>query len=461
MISSLVHKDDLKRVEAAIQAHLQHKTPYDIEYRIRTKSGDYKWIHSRGMAVWNDAGVATRFSGSHRDITERIENQEKLALSESRFRQMAENIEEIFWVTDALGTVPVYVSPGYTTIFGRSIESLFESPHQFFEATHPEDRDRLAKGIRAQRVAKGSSEIEYRITRPNGEIRWLWARLTSIVDAEGKVIGLCGVTGDITDEKEADIRVNEFYSTVSHELRTPLTSIRGALGLIEGGKVGDISPMALEMVRIGRVESDRLIRIINDILDVKKIEAGKFDLDKTSIEPRRLVKRTVEAIAGMASQAKVSLTSSIDSQYLVYGDNERLIQVLTNLISNAIKFSPSGSEVSVRVSSRLNDMVRFSVTDNGPGIPADKMHKLFGKFQQLDSSDSRSKGGTGLGLAISKAIVEQHDGEIGIDSEFGKGSVFWFDIPVDQRSKQSINKNTVKVLVIEPDDFWSDSLTRS
>ncbi len=280
MISSLVHKDDLKRVAAAILAHLKHRTPYDIEYRIRTKSGDYKWIHSRGLAVWNDAGVATRFSGSHRDITERIENQEKLALSESRFRQMAENIEEIFWVTDALGTVPIYVSPGYAKIFGRSIESLFESPHQFFEATHPEDRDRLAKVIRAQRVAKGSSEIEYRITRPNGEIRWLWARLTSILDAEGKVSGLCGVTCDITDEKEADIRVNDFYSTVSHELRTPLTSIRGALGLIEGGKVGEIPPMALEMVRIGRVESDRLIRIINDILDVKKSKLANLTWTK-------------------------------------------------------------------------------------------------------------------------------------------------------------------------------------
>src|SRR5271168_3254525 len=137
---------------------------------------------------------------------------------ESRFRQMADNIQDIFWITDARGATPVYVSPAYETTFGRTVESLFDNPHTFFDSTHPDDRNRLAEVIRKQRTVDYSCEIEYRIIRGDGEVRWLWARLCSIVDDTGVVIGLCGVTNDITERKEAEKRVSEFYSTVSHEL---------------------------------------------------------------------------------------------------------------------------------------------------------------------------------------------------------------------------------------------------
>jgi PAS domain S-box-containing protein len=457
-LSSLVHPDDLPLVLEAIKGHLELKKPYDIEYRLRTKSGDYKWIHSRGQAVWDDSGKPTRFTGSHRDITQRIQDQERIKLSESRFRQMAETIKEIFWITDARGSTPVYVSPAYEQIFGRTIESLFQNPSQFFEATHVEDREKLAKTIRKQREVDYSCEIEYRITRPSGEVRWLWARLCSIVDGSGKIIGLSGVTNDITDRKEAEVRVSEFYSTVSHELRTPLTSIRGSLGLIEGGLTGAVTPATMQMIKIGRTEADRLIRLINDILDIKKVEAGQLELHKSLIEPEKLVTTTLEAIAGMASEANVKLKSAVSTRYLINGDRERLMQVLTNLVSNAIKFSAEGSTVTVTVETRPNNMLRFCVNDNGPGIPTDQMHKLFGKFKQLDSSDSRRKGGTGLGLAISKSIVEQHDGQIGVESEEGKGSQFWFDLPFDPRSASGEGGSRVKALVIEPEEYWSEIL---
>jgi PAS domain S-box-containing protein len=445
----LIHPEDLSRVQSALADHLEHKKPYDIEYRLRTKSGDYKWIHSRGQAVWNYAGIPTRFAGSHRDITERVQSQEKLAQSEGRFRQMADNIKEIFWITDARGATPIYVSPAYEHVFGRTVDSLMAQPHQFFEATYPEDRQKLAEAIRCQREVTYSSEIEYRITRPGGEIRWLWARLSSIVDANNHVVGLCGVTYDITERKEVELRVSEFYSTVSHELRTPLTSIRGSLGLIEGGLAGEVSLPAMQMIKIGREESDRLIRLINDILDIKKVEAGLMELHKEQVEPQKLVSETLDAIAGMAAEAQVTLSNHIDTGDKIYGDTERLMQVLTNLLSNAIKFSPCNGEVSVSVADRPNQMLRLAVRDHGPGIPAHKMHRLFGKFQQLDSSDTRKKGGTGLGLAISKAIVEQHGGSIGVESEEGNGSEFWFDIPIDKRNCDE--DSGIKSLAIEAD----------
>jgi signal transduction histidine kinase len=217
--------------------------------------------------------------------------------------------------------------------------------------------------------------------------------------------------------------------------------------LIEGGLAGEVSAPAMQMIKIGRAESDRLIRLINDILDIKKVEAGQMELNREPVQPQQLVCKTLDAIAGMAAESQVKLCSYIGTRDNIYADNERLMQVLTNLVSNAIKFSPCNSEISVSVEPSRNQMVRFAVRDQGPGIPANKMHKLFGKFQQLDSSDTRKKGGTGLGLAISKAIVEQHGGSIGVDSEEGKGCIFWFDIPIDKRD---IEKDRgIKVLATE------------
>jgi PAS domain S-box-containing protein len=432
---AMVHPDDQKRVRAAARSHMRLKTPFDLEVRARTKSGDYKWIHVRGQAFWDENGKPQRFVGSHRDITERIQSQENLKQSESRFRQMADNIKEVFFVTDARGHNPIYVSPAYEEIFGRSVESLFANPSQFFAVTHPDDRKALADLIRRQRQSKHSRHLEYRICLPDGEIRWLWARLSTIFDEKGSVIGICGVTADISERKEVEKRVSEFYSMVSHELRTPLTSIRGSFGLIEGGQAGEISPMVAKLVAIGRTESDRLIRLINDILDIKKIESGGFELKKAATNPQEIVAKTLEGISSMASEAKVTLKSLVASNRQLVGDEDKLIQVLTNLISNAIKYSSVEGTVTVTTSDVNVDKIRFAVTDEGPGIRAEDVPKLFGMFQQIDQSDSRLKGGTGLGLAISKAIVEQHGGQIGVDTKLGHGCNFWFELPANKTSE--------------------------
>jgi signal transduction histidine kinase len=237
---------------------------------------------------------------------------------------------------------------------------------------------------------------------------------------------------DVTQRKEAERRVSEFYSTVSHELRSPLTSIRGALGLMEGGKAGEFSPKAMRLIKIAKEECDRLIRLINDILDIRKIEAGKLQLFLKEENVADIFKATVNGIKAMADEAHVALTvADIDPDMAVLCDRDRLIQVMTNLIGNAIKFSPAGKKVRVfaeAVERESGKYVRLSVSDNGPGIAEDEKEKLFQLFQQLDSSDSRPKGGTGLGLAISKALIEQHGGTIGLDSTVGEGSTFWFEL---------------------------------
>ncbi|MFY2560478.1 response regulator [Corallococcus terminator] len=233
---------------------------------------------------------------------------------------------------------------------------------------------------------------------------------------------------DITERKEVERMKNEFVSTVSHELRTPLTSIRGSLGLLEGGIVGEMPEQALDMVRIARSNTERLIRLINDILDLEKMEAGMLELKLASVEGLELVEATFSGLRGVADAAGVSLRAVVENAPRVKGDRDRLIQVLTNLVSNAVKFSPSGAEVAVHVRMESQGRVRFSVVDKGPGIPEEQRGRLFARFQQLDGSDTRSKGGTGLGLAISQAIVNQHGGGIEVESELEKGSTFTFTL---------------------------------
>ena len=274
-----------------------------------------------------------------------------------------------------------------------------------------------------------------------------------------------------TMEREREWRVierlkNEFISTVSHELRTPLTSIRGSLGLVEAGVAGALPEQALDLVRIAKNNTERLIRLINDILDLEKMEAGKLELVLRDVDAASLVALSVEGIEGMAREAGVTLSVEAHGGGLVHADGDRLVQVLTNLVSNAIKFSPSGGRVRVRLDRPGPGRVRVSVTDSGDGIPEALRGKLFEKFSQLDGSDRRAKGGTGLGLAISKAIVEQHQGAIGVDSTVGAGSTFWFELPLvtrpsfagDARAASAPGRRTI--LLVEDDDDLARVLRR-
>jgi PAS domain S-box-containing protein len=282
--------------------------------------------------------------------------------------------------------------------------------------------------------------FETRNPSSSGEMFDFDISIKPVLDQSGKVTMLIPEARNITAAKEAERRVSEFYSTVSHELRTPLTSIRGSLGLMEGGLTGVLPEKTLKMVKIARSECDRLIRLINDILDLQKIEAGMIELKRADVDTERIVERAVEGLRGMASTLNISISAENHSKGVVHCDQDRIIQVLTNLMSNALKFSPPGSEVTVIVEKGPEETFKFSVKDNGPGIPAEQSHKLFARFQQLDQSDSRAKGGTGLGLAITKAIIEEHGGQIGVDSIFGEGSTFWFCLPEAASKNQQLTK---------------------
>jgi signal transduction histidine kinase len=258
-----------------------------------------------------------------------------------------------------------------------------------------------------------------------------------LVRQTGEEHGLfISLTRSAVERKKIERMKNEFVATVSHELRTPLTSIRGSLGLIAGGAAGELSEQARKLVSIAHNNSERLVRLINDILDVEKIESGKmrFELQPHRIRP--LLEQAVEATRSYGEQLGVRLQLRAPlSDAVVPLDSDRFMQVMANLLSNAAKFSPPGGVVEI-MTEHGDGSVRVLVADRGPGIPEEFRSKIFGKFSQADASDSRQKGGTGLGLSIVKAIMEKHGGEVGFETQLGSGTTFHVSFPAPEVNKR-------------------------
>ncbi len=234
---------------------------------------------------------------------------------------------------------------------------------------------------------------------------------------------------DVTERLAVEQMKDEFVSVVSHELRTPLTAIRGSLGLLASGRMAALDDSARHMLEIAVSNTDRLIRLINDILDIERMQSHRVTLEKTCVSSQQLVDEALSVLAPLADDADIAL----EVQGLagtVWADRDRIVQTLTNLVGNAIKFSEAGSVVEVSAEAAAGS-VTFRVADEGRGIPAEHLDQIFGRFSQVDATDSRERGGTGLGLAICKEIVEQHGGRIWVTSTLGGGSTFSFTIPTE------------------------------
>ena len=247
---------------------------------------------------------------------------------------------------------------------------------------------------------------------------------------DGRAIGAVVVFRDVTQRREVDRMKSEFVSMVSHELRTPLTAIRGSLGLIAGGALGELTAPAGRMVDIALVSSERLARLINEILDIERIESGMLSMDLGTYRARDLIDLAVGQVQVIAEDAGVRVRlGRTDGE--VYADADRVVQTLLNLLSNAIKFSHRGGQVLVEAEPR-GGFVEFAIRDNGRGIPEDKLDSIFFRFEQVDSSDAREKGGSGLGLSISRSIVERLGGRIWALNNSGPGATFLFTLPTAQ-----------------------------
>lgn len=237
------------------------------------------------------------------------------------------------------------------------------------------------------------------------------------------------VINTMDELKRLDQAKSEFLSIASHELRTPMTSIKGSLSLLGTGMIGTVDPACMKLIKVAEIETDRLIRLINDLLDLAKIEAGKLPLGSDWCSWNEMLESTAAGLEGLAMKAGVRIELAEVPQYEVFMDRDRIQQILTNLVSNAIKFSPQGSSVRIVTGRAKGGELLVNVCDAGPGISNEDQELIFQKFRQGASPENPLVKGTGLGLAIAKALVEEHGGQIGVESQIGKGSAFWFTLP--------------------------------
>ncbi|HEX8628153.1 MAG TPA: response regulator [Catenuloplanes sp.] len=380
-------------------------------------------------------------------------------------RQLSQRSERIVLsVADGLYGVDLhsriqFVNPAAAELLGHPEEALLgQSAHDCFhvhgqDQVTPRDAERC-KLVRALSTGEVIRDLEAIYRRADGTTFVLESTTSPIVDDSGRITGAVTAFRDITERRAVERMKNEFISVVSHELRTPLTSIRGSLGLVSSGKLGELPEAAGRMVSIALQSSERLTRLINDILDLERISSGAVPLELAEHQAADLIAETVAVLGPVADDAAVTLRTG-PTPGRVHADSDRVIQTLTNLVGNAIKFSPRGGTVTV--STRPGTaLVEFSVADEGRGVPADKRESIFGRFQQVDSSDARDKGGTGLGLAICRTIVERHGGRIWVHAGPGDGSQFQFTLPSvtdDRREPTGVtDAATGKPVVLVVDD---------
>ncbi|GLQ94366.1 response regulator [Dyella acidisoli] len=363
--------------------------------------------------------------GLAEEINERRRVEANLIESTARFSAMNEASPLGTFVTDPNGLC-LRVNQMYQEITGYSDEDMRGKSWNF--GIHPGDQARVLDAWNDMVKKNSNFTVDCHLLRHDGSTTWISCKAAAMRNGE-QLLGYVGTLEDISERKQVERMKNEFISTVSHELRTPLTSIMGSLGLLAGGVGGALSDQTRALVDLASKNSERLVRLINDILDIEKIEAGHMQFDLRPHELQPLIEQAIAVNRAYAVQLGVTfkLTASLPGVW-VRVDADRLMQVMTNLMGNAAKFSPQGASVDLEIT-RRGDLIRVSVSDKGPGIPESFRHKVFEKFSQADSSDTRPKGGTGLGLSISKAIMEAMGGSIGFDTKEGDGTTFHFDLP--------------------------------
>ena len=431
--SPMVFEDDRSKVDVQFQSPSPDSPVTTVEHRVVSGTGEIGWQSWTNRAIFDESGAVVEYQSVGRDISDR-KRQDAAVVKLSKALELAVvGIAEV----NHLGFF-VQVNDAYAEMSGYDNAQLIGC--EWLRLIIPEDRPKAVCAYQTM-METNRAEVEVSAARKNGETFDRKIVLVKAYDENQQFVGHYCFTQDISSRREVDRLKDEFVSVVSHELRTPLTSIAGALDLVSSGILETRPEQAHRMVTIAAQNTERLVRMINDILDMERIKSGKITMEREWCDLGIILQESVEVMQMLADAAKVELKLVIDSVSVLV-DRDRMIQVVTNLLSNAIKFSDPQTSIEVVVSfidsSSSNHPITFqldkpsvlvAIRDRGRGIPQDKLGAIFEPFQQVDASDSRQKGGTGLGLSICRSILQQHNAPLWVESTLGEGSTFYFALP--------------------------------
>jgi PAS domain S-box-containing protein len=408
----------------------------NAELQLQRKDGSHIDVMLKAVAVYDDEGEMIASRASLRDVTALKVAREAIQEGVARIIAIVDNAVDAIITIDDGGIIESF-NPAAERIFGyEAYEVIGQNIKLIMPQPYRDEHDHYLDNYREtgmKKVIGVGREVEGQ--HRNGHTFPLELSISEL-NVNGKHL-YTGIVRDITKRKMLEQVKDEFVSIVSHELRTPLTSINGSLGLITSGMVEGVPETLMEMVGIAKRNCERLIRLINDLLDLQKMESGGFEIVREPHELEDLLLQSMEAIEGYAETQEVVIKLDDDSESCgVQVDSDRMLQVMTNLLSNAAKFSPRDGTISVRAHV-LEDRVRVSIHDDGDGIPLEMYDRIFEKFQQADSSIRRTKGGTGLGLNITKRIVEMHGGTIAFESAPDAGTTFFFELPLHVKEQET------------------------
>ncbi|WP_292133310.1 ATP-binding protein, partial [Mesorhizobium sp.] len=374
-------------------------------------------------------------------LLDRQQRRRDLTMSNMIYRAMVRELPDCLNVKDVDGRFIVANPATAEMLRAVSVDDLIGKTDFDF---YPKDvAGRFRQDEMGALEAGQTLRIDQPALFPNGRQGWLYTLKAPFRDEAGKIVGVITYNRDITEQKQNAQLKNDFISTVSHELRTPLTSIRGSLGLIAAGVAGELPPKAANLVNIAHSNSERLVLLINDILDMEKIESGLISFKIKQMAVRPVLEQAIAASSNYMADSRIRIVLIDDAPRAEAKiDPDRLHQVMANLLSNAIKFSDIDATVTVKLQHRERDVLRISVVDEGAGISEAFRSRIFGKFEQADASSTRKKGGTGLGLSIVKMIVEKLGGAVSFETEEGKGTTFHVDLPEARRQDTKPNSPT-------------------
>ncbi|MBZ2188901.1 PAS domain-containing protein [Alcanivorax sp. JB21] len=425
-LNTLILPEDLPQLEGISDA-LSSKRPYEIFYRLRHKDGSIVWIQDKGSLSYDSKRRTQWLDGFMWDITDRRILTEQLAESEQRFEGAFETAPQGMAIIRHDGRW-LDMNTALCDMLGHNRGDLLGGQHD--DLTHPDDKDLEQGHVDALLAGRTSAfQLRKRMLHKQGHEIWVLESVSLVYDADDKPSYMIAIVQDISEEMRTDILKRNFVSTVSHELRTPLTAIFGSLGLVTQGALGELSPQISKILGIAYKNAERLIALINDLLDMEKLISGSVDIQISGVDGVAALKDAIEANTGYGEQYGVRFSLADAAPLTLMADKSKLQQVLANLLSNAAKFSHTGGSVTLSLT-RDGDKGVIAIADTGEGIPTAFHHKVFEKFSQADSSDIKKKGGTGLGLAISRELVDKMHGRIWFESNVGQGTTFYVALPL-------------------------------